>query len=58
MLEHGVARGELRPDIDAALVTELVAGSVLAHHVILGLPASQAWADSLVDAVWELIRAR
>jgi AcrR family transcriptional regulator len=58
MLERGVARGELRSDIDAALVTELVAGAVLAHHVILGQPRSQAWADSLVDAVWELIRAR
>ncbi len=57
MLERGVARGELRPDTDPLLVTEMVAGAVFAHHVILGLPTSDAWLDSLVDHVWRSIAA-
>ncbi len=52
MLRRGVASGEIRPDIDPLIVTEMVVGAVFGHHVILGLPATDAWVDSLIDHVW------
>ena len=58
MLRAGIARGEIRPDIDPLVVTEMVAGAVIGHHLILGLPTSEAWIDGLVSHVWESIRAR
>jgi AcrR family transcriptional regulator len=57
MLERGVERGELRPDIDARTVTELVAGATFAHHLILGQPTTDAWIDSVVDHVWRAIES-
>lgn len=58
MLERGIARGEIRPDIDPLLVTEMVAGAVFGHHVILGLTADEQWIRALVDHVWAAIEAR
>ena len=58
MLQRGIERGEIRPDIDPLIVTEMVAGAVFGHHVILGLTASDAWVDSLVDHIWAAIEAR
>jgi AcrR family transcriptional regulator len=57
LLERGVDRGEVRPDIDPLVVTEMIAGAVFGHHVILGQPTSDAWVESLVDHVWAAIRA-
>jgi AcrR family transcriptional regulator len=58
MLQRGVDRGELRPDIDPLVVTEMIAGAVFGHHVILGMQASDAWIEALVDHVWHAIEAR
>jgi AcrR family transcriptional regulator len=55
MLRRGIERGEIRPDIDPLLVTEMIAGAVMGHHVILGLESSEAWIRSLVDHVWHAI---
>jgi AcrR family transcriptional regulator len=55
MLDRGVARGELRRDLDPLVVTEMIAGAIFGHHVILGQPTSDAWIDSLVDHVWHAI---
>jgi AcrR family transcriptional regulator len=57
MLQRGIERGEVRPDIDPLVVTEMIAGAVFGHHVILGQPTSDAWVSSLVDHVWAAIRA-
>jgi AcrR family transcriptional regulator len=57
MLRRGVERGEIRPDIDPLVVTEMIAGAVFGHHAILGLTATDAWVDALVDHVWTAIRA-
>ena len=57
MLRRGVEAGEFRPDIDSLVVTEMLAGSVFGHHMILGLTTSDAWIESLVDHVWRAIRA-
>jgi len=55
MLRRGVERGELRSDVDPLIVTEMIAGAVFAHHVILGLKGDEAWIRSLVDHVWSAI---
>jgi AcrR family transcriptional regulator len=58
MLERGVERGEIRPDIDPLIVTEMIAGAIFGHHVILGLPGTDAWIAALVEHVWQTIRSR
>jgi AcrR family transcriptional regulator len=57
MLRRGVERGEIRAEIDPLVVTEMIAGAVFGHHAILGLTATDAWIDALVDHVWIAIRA-
>lgn len=57
MLRRGIERGEIRPDIDPLIVTEMIAGPIFGHHVILGLAGTEAWVDGLVDHVWAAIRA-
>jgi AcrR family transcriptional regulator len=57
MLARGIERGELRPDIDPLVVTEMIAGAVFGHHVILGRPTSEAWISGLIDHVWRSIAA-
>jgi len=58
MLQRGIERGEIRPDMDPLVVTEMMAGAVFGHHVILGLTATDEWVDSLADHVWAAIAAR
>ena len=57
ILRRGIERGEVRPDIDPLVVTELLPGAVFAHHVILGLEGTDAWVTALVDHIWAAIRA-
>lgn len=57
MLRSGIERGEIRPDIDPLVVTEMIAGAVFGHHAILGLTADEAWIESLVVHVWAAIAA-
>jgi hypothetical protein len=57
MLRRGVERGEVRPDIDPLIVTEMIAGAIFGHHAILGLTATDDWVTSLVDHVWAAIAA-
>jgi hypothetical protein len=58
MLRRGVERGEVRPDIDPLIVTEMIAGAIFGHHAILGLTGTEDWVASLVDHVWAAIAAR
>jgi AcrR family transcriptional regulator len=55
MLQRGIERGEMRPDIDALVVTEMIAGAIIGHHVILGLQGDDAWIDQLIEHVWRAI---
>jgi AcrR family transcriptional regulator len=57
MLRRGIDRGEIRPDIDPLVVSEMIAGAVFGHHVILGRTSSDDWIESLIDHVWAAIRA-
>lgn len=58
MLRGGIERGEIRPDIDPLVVTEMIAGAIVGHHAILGLTATDDWIRSLVDHVWAAIEVR
>jgi AcrR family transcriptional regulator len=57
MLRRGVARGEVRQDIDPLIVTEMIAGAIFGHHAILGLTGTDDWVSALVDHVWAAIEA-
>jgi AcrR family transcriptional regulator len=57
LLRRGVERGELRPDVDPLIVTEMMAGAIFGHHAILGEQTTDAWVDGLVDHIWAAIRA-
>lgn len=45
------ARRELRPDVDAALLLDLVAGSVLHHVMLVQARPTKKWIESLITAV-------
>ena len=57
MLRRGIERGEIRSDIDPLVVTEMVAGAVIGHHVILGLHGDETWIRDLIEHVWRSIAA-
>ena len=57
MLRRGIERGEIRSDIDPLVVTEMIAGAVIGHHVILGLHGDEAWIRDLIEHVWRSIAA-
>jgi AcrR family transcriptional regulator len=57
LLRRGIERGEIRPDIDPLVVTEMIAGSIVGHHVILGLSSDDAWIGALAEHVWIAIRS-
>ena len=57
LLRHGMDRGEVRPDADPLVVTEMMAGAIFAHHAILGGSTTDAWLDALADHLWTMVRA-
>lgn len=57
MLRRGIERGEIRPDIDPLVVTEMIAGAIFGHHAILGMTANDEWVEKLIDHVWAAIAA-
>lgn len=57
LLRRGIERGEVRPDADPLIVTEMMAGAIFGHHAILGERTTEAWVDGLMDHVWAAIRA-
>jgi hypothetical protein len=56
LLEAGVAAGEVRNDVDLALVAEVLAGSWMArwNH---GEPFPRNWSDQIVATIWPAIAA-
>lgn len=52
-IERAKARGELRNDVDPALLLELLGGPILLHFIVTGeLPPLDEFAERIVDAVW------
>jgi AcrR family transcriptional regulator len=56
-LERGVARGDLRPDPDVALVHELLFGPVYYRLLLSGEALEPVFADLIVDALLPGLRA-
>jgi AcrR family transcriptional regulator len=57
VIERGVARGDLRPDADASIATELLVGPVY-FRLAFGGTLDAAFADRVADTVLEAFSAR
>ena len=57
LLERANERGELRPDVDAVLVQELLIGPVYYRHLLSGGALDRRLAERIVDAVLPGIRS-
>jgi AcrR family transcriptional regulator len=57
LIERATERGELRPDVDAVLVHELLIGPVYYRHLLDGGKLDGRLAERIVDAVLPGIRA-
>jgi AcrR family transcriptional regulator len=51
LVERGQDSGQLRGDLDAALVTDVVIGAYVAHYIHDGHPG-RAWPEAVVTALW------
>jgi AcrR family transcriptional regulator len=55
ILERGITRGELRPDLDVAFAVDAIAGTLLFQVIFRPgelEPPSQELADQIVDVLW------
>lgn len=57
LIERAIERGELRPDVDAVLVQELLVGPVYYRHLLSGRKLDRQLAERIVDTVLPGIRA-
>jgi AcrR family transcriptional regulator len=55
ILDRGVERGEVRPDLGIATTIEILVGAVLAR-LIPGHPVDDDWTESVLRTVWVGIR--
>jgi AcrR family transcriptional regulator len=51
LVERGIARGEIRPDVDAELVADLLGGPIVMRTLITGRPVTQRLARQIVTLV-------
>jgi AcrR family transcriptional regulator len=56
IVERGIERGELRPDIDVDLLHELLFGPVYYRLLLTGRPLERKFASQVVDAVLAAFR--
>jgi hypothetical protein len=57
VIARGIARGDLRPDADASIATELLVGPVY-FRLVFGGELDQGFADRIADAVFRAFAAR
>lgn len=50
LLQRAMARGELRPDTDLEVATDMVGGPLFYRHVVSGMPIDDDYVDHVVDA--------
>jgi AcrR family transcriptional regulator len=51
LIERGIARGEIRPDVDTELMADLLGGPFLVRKLITGKPVTTQLADQIVTLV-------
>ncbi len=56
VIERGIARGDLRPDADASIATELLVGPVY-FRLVFGGELTEAFATHIADAVFRAFAA-
>lgn len=56
VLRAGIERGEVRPDVQLQIVSEIFLGSVLARHVSGG-SVDDEWVEGLTETLWRSIAA-
>jgi AcrR family transcriptional regulator len=57
LTERAIERGELRPDVDAVLLHELLVGPVYYRHLLSGRKLDRRLAERIVDTVLSGIRS-
>ena len=57
ILEDGIARGELRADLDRDDVLDLIYGPIYYRLLITHKPMSARYADTVLDRIWPTITA-
>lgn len=60
ILERGVERGDVRPDIDIELITDLIPGGIIFHKLFQIPPDEQLpddYPDRVLDTIWNGIKA-
>jgi AcrR family transcriptional regulator len=55
-LRRGIARGEVRSDLDVDLAAEAIMGSFLFHSLAIGQP-QKGWAARVVETLWPAFAA-
>jgi AcrR family transcriptional regulator len=56
ILEGGIERGELRPDLDLDAASDLILGAFLFHYLADGRPDPE-WPRRVADTVWPALKA-
>jgi hypothetical protein len=51
VMERGIARGQIRPDVDVQLVLAMMVGSWFAIQ-ISGRPLDDDWPTAVVEQIW------
>ena len=51
VIRRGIDRGELRPDVDAELITDLLGGPILVRRLITGRPVTTRLAHRIVTSI-------
>jgi AcrR family transcriptional regulator len=57
VIERGIDRGDIRPEVDPALVVEMMVGSWFARQ-LNGRPFEGDWPSAVVDQIWPALAAR
>jgi AcrR family transcriptional regulator len=57
IVERGRHRGDLRRDVDAQIVADLVLGAYIGHYTHVG-PPDRAWAGVVIATLWPGVAAR
>jgi AcrR family transcriptional regulator len=57
IIEHGQRRGEVRRDVRATVVADLILGAHLARYTHQG-PPGRAWMGEVIDTLWPGLAAR
>ena len=58
LIERGIARGEIRPDVDVEVVADLLGGPIVMRTLITGRPVTARLARQIVTPVLDRGRHR